>query len=150
MGVYAISPYDGYIPYDGCICQCTIWTMGICHQWCIYIYMICIYIYIHYMDVSEHRVYLQKQSEFNRGIGWTWWFFTIFGVIHFQTSDIAIMVCGCLKWGIRPEWTLNLGQHGQTGMVWTPVGNTLNWPHKVGVSRIEWGATIQKVRVTKK
>ena len=116
----------------------------------VYIYMICIYIYIHYMDVSEHRVYLQKQSEFNRGIGWTWWFFTIFGVIHFQTSDIAIMVCGCLKWGIRPEWTLNLGQHGQTGMVWTPVGNTLNWPHKVGVSRIEWGATIQKVRVTKK
>jgi hypothetical protein len=35
----------------------------------VYIYMICIYIYIHYMDVSEHRVYLQKQSEFNRGIG---------------------------------------------------------------------------------
>ena len=52
MGVYAISPYDGYIPYDGCICQCTSWTMDICHQWCIYIYDMYIYIYTIWMYLN--------------------------------------------------------------------------------------------------
>ena len=90
MGVYAISPYDGYI---------TIWWVYLSMYYMdngympsmVYIYIYTIWMYLNIGYTSKNNLNLIEELDEHDV------FSTIFGVIHFQTSNI------------RPEWTLNQG-----------------------------------------